>query len=147
MSAAVSVQDGVYAALVADASLLAFLAPTAAGNFRIYEVMAPPGTRLVTDAGAAHPYITISGGTEADFRTMCREGYEDTLRVRVWVPGSNERLAKVGYAHVKRVLEAGLVVAGYTHLGCDVVLERTLTDPDGGATQAIAGVTVYARVV
>jgi len=156
MSAAVPVQDAVYAALVADAALTAWLAATT-DDRRIYEVLAPAGkslTRPDPDAPPDQPrelphcYVTIGGGREGEFNMLCEPGYEDALDVRVWAPGTNERLAKQGHAHVRRVLDgAALPVDGHVTLSCRVGRMGTQTDPDRGATQAYAPVEVVASEV
>ena len=149
MSAAVAVQDAIYAALIADGGFQTYRSPVTVADQRIYEVLAPAGTSLMRPDGVTpHPYVTLQALVEDDFNAFCRGGYEDRFRVRVWVPGVRQRLALTGYGHVRRILDGvNIVVSGSVTMDAACTLERVQTDPDGGATQAIALVTLWTHPV
>lgn len=149
--AAVPVQDAVFDALAADVTLRAFLTATVQ-DARIAEVLMPPGTSLwstPTDPNATptpRPYVTIGGGREASFDMLCEPGFEDELTVRVWVPGTQERLAKQGFALVRAVLNGvALPIDGHVVLLCRVGEMSTEPDPDRKALQARGVVSVVTQ--
>lgn len=145
--AAVSMQDAVYTALAADTALAAWLGATV-DDARIYEVLAPADRSLLADDGVTPtPYVTLQGGDESGLDVLAARGFEVMLRVRVWVPGTNERLGKTGAGHVRRVLDgAALVLAGHVTASVTVDRSRPQTDPDGQATQVMVDIRAHAQV-
>jgi hypothetical protein len=149
VGAAVPVQDAVYAALVADATFATWLGALP-DDPRVYEVLAPAGTSLFDDTALTvpRPYVTLTGGQEVSFAAFCEPGFDVALTVRVWVPGARERLAKLGAGHVRRILDgATLPLDGHLALGVFVEGVRPQTDPDGGATQAMVDLRVFAQEI
>lgn len=142
----VAAQDAVWTALTADTAFTAFLGVTVSAPApRVFDTLAPPGVDLVqADHETPWPYATIADASEVAWATHCRPNgvaFDGVLRVRVWVPGAGQRLALVGYNHVRRILhDAAFALGSGITLTTLVSLERTLTDPDGAATQAIARV-------
>jgi hypothetical protein len=116
MSAALALQEAVFAALLADAALIALL-----GGARVYDG-AP--------RNAASPYVHLGEISSRDWSTATEAGFEVRFEVVVWStqPGRAEALTIAG--RVAELLDnAALAVAGFRlvslrHLGTGTAREK-----------------------
>jgi hypothetical protein len=150
IGAPATVQDAVFSLFLADVDLRTYLGSlNNDADPRIYEALAPPGTLLRTpDTEVPWPYLTLRGPAENPLATYGPEGRlatDTVLVVSIWVPGTLERLAKVGAELVRSQLEGAiLALPGYRLWSVTAGSLLVQSDPDGQATQARREFTFHA---
>lgn len=113
------VQQAMYAALVADAPLMALVS----------------GVYDAVPRHVAKPYVTMGESTEAPFNTFGKIGHEDTATLHVYTEDTGVAAGKAaGLAIVERVLAAldgaQLVVQGHDTVYCNFEFTTTIEQSD-----------------
>jgi hypothetical protein len=111
MSAALALQEAVFAALAADAGIKALIGDPA----RLYDDV---------PRDAAYPYVTIGEAREEDWSTKTEEGSEHRLVFYVWSRYGGRREVKQILSRIRTVLhDASPGVSGYAliNLRCEAM--------------------------
>jgi hypothetical protein len=113
-----SLQQSLFAALVADAALTALL-----GAGRIFDDV-PEGT--------AFPYVTLGPSTLRDASTGTEEGTEHTFTVHVWSAARGKRETHAILSAIRAALhDAPLALAGHRLVNLRHELSEVRRAPDG----------------
>ena len=116
--AAWALQQAIFAALTADASLVALL-----GGTRVYDAVP---TR------AEFPYVTFAQSSERDWSTGSEQGGEHILTLQVWSRGGGRKEALAIMARVRAVLhDAPLALSGFRLVNLRHELSEARRDADG----------------
>jgi hypothetical protein len=117
-SAGWELQKSVYAALVADAGLLALL-----GGSRIYDDV---------PQDAQYPYVTIGESTIRDWSTGTDEGDEHILTLHVWSRSAGRQESQVIMNALRSALQgAALAVSGHRLINFRHELSEARRETDG----------------
>lgn len=109
-------QKAVYAALTADAALMALIT----------------GIFDHVPQGQAYPYLTVGDDTETDRNTFDRTGREPTMTLHLWSKYAGMKQAKDIAERVVTLLDdQALVVTGWGHVMTTYEFGEFLRDPDG----------------
>ena len=129
-SAGWSLQQSIFAALAADATLLGLL-----GGARVYDDV---------PQGAGFPYLTFGHSTARDWSTGSDDGHEHVLTLHVW---SQERGQKQAHAIMDAVRTAlhdqPLGLSGHRLVNLRHEFSEARRDPDGAL---VHGITRYRAV-
>jgi len=117
-SAGWALQQAIFAALTADAGLLALL-----GGARVYDDVP---TR------AEFPYVTFAQSTERDWSTGSDDGAEHVLSLHVWSRAGGRKEALLIMGQMRAILnDAALVLSGFRLVHLRHEFSDVRRDPDG----------------
>jgi hypothetical protein len=124
-SPAWEMQKAIYAALVADAALVALL-----GGERVYDDV---------PRGAPFPYVTFGPSTTRDWSTGTDTGAEHLITVRAWSKSGGEKEVHLMLEAIRNALhEASLSVTGHPLVSIRHETSDALRGADGETYQGIA---------
>lgn len=113
-----ALQQALYAALAADAPLIAVIGPP-----RLYDDVPP---------GAQFPYVTLGQSTTRDWSTGSESGDEHTVTLHVWSRAGGRREVHEIMGAVKSALHnRALTLAGHRLVNLRHELSETRRDADG----------------
>jgi hypothetical protein len=130
MSAELELHKTVIAALLADATLGAMLAPHKykAGARAVYDYV---DQSAKPEDASEFPYIVVGDTTAAQFDTDDINGQEHTLALHIWDRyRGTKRIREIQGAIYDVLHEAELVVAGHFSLFCYYDFSGSVNDPD-----------------
>lgn len=117
-SASFALQRAVFAALSADAALVALL-----GSEKIYDDV-PQRTGF--------PYVSFGQSTERDWSTATEDGAEHLVTLHVWSRAAGRKEARMIVEAVRAVLhDAPLALVGHRLVNLRHEFSDTRRDPDG----------------
>jgi hypothetical protein len=117
-SPAWELQKAIYAALIADAPLVALL-----GGTRIYDDV---------PRGAAFPYVAFGPSTARDWSTGTEVGSEHLLTLRVWSKAGGEKEVHGVLDAIRAALhEAALTLTGHCVVSLRHETSDAMREPDG----------------
>jgi hypothetical protein len=123
-SAAWALQQAIFAALVADAPLVALL-----GGARIYDDV---------PQGAAFPYLTFGHSAARDWSTGSHDGDEHIVTLHVWSQANGKRQAHEIMGAIRTALhDKPLALTGHHLINLRHEFSEARRDPDGETTRGI----------
>ena len=118
LNAALALQTGLRAALLADADLV-----TALGGEQVFDDV---------PREAPFPYITVGDIDTRDWSTQTSRGHEHTVTLHVWSRYRGRKQVQELIAEVDRILDgADPVLSGYRLVNLSTVFWTAQREPDG----------------
>lgn len=122
---AAQLQRAVFAALTADAAVVAAMNGTA----RIYDRV-PPAADGAKNA-PTFPYVTIGEDQIVDDGNSCGDAWEAFATVHIWSRDVGKAAPKILAAAIRGALDAPLTLTGFTIIVHEFADARFIREPDG----------------